>query len=60
MITSNSTQKRAVVVIALCAILLTSTVVQAQKQPPLLKSESEAEKSYVQGLLDQYKSASPD
>lgn len=45
---------------ALCAILLTSTVVQAQKQPPLLKSESEAEKGYVQDLLKKYESADPD
>ena len=60
MIRSNSTQKRAVVVIALCAILLTSNVVQAQKQPPLLKTEAEAEKSYVQDLLGQYKNADPD
>jgi hypothetical protein len=54
MITSNSTQKRIVVVIALCAILLTSTLAQAQKQPPLLKSESEAEKAYVDKELKEY------
>ncbi len=39
----------------LCAIVLTSTVVQAQKQPPLLKSEADAEKVYVNDLLDKYK-----
>ena len=63
MIRSNFTQKRAVVVIALCAILIMSTVAQGQKQPPLLKSESEAEKAYVDQLLKDYdknESSNPD
>src|ERR1043166_114827 len=63
MIRSNFTQKRAVVVIALCAILIISTVAQGQKQPPLLKSESEAEKAYVDQLLKDYdknESSNPD
>ena len=54
MTTLKSTQKRAVIVIAVCAILSTSIAVQAQKQPPLLKNESEAEKNYVQDLIRNY------
>jgi hypothetical protein len=38
-------------------MLLTSTVAQAQKQPPLLKSETDAEKGYVNQLINAYAAA---
>jgi len=52
--------KRAVAISVLCVIQFTAGSVQAQKQPPLLKGEAEAEKGYVQNLLNQYQSGDPD